>query len=129
MAGVKGRSGRKPIPIAVHRLAGTFRADRHGVKAVSSDAKARRRDLERRYGFARKVSDRLMTIINDKDRDASLKLPTLLREFRHQTTLMLQLSAQLERYDRQAPATPQPDDFDEFEGPAQVALTNEESQT
>lgn len=30
MAGVKGRSGRKPKPLAAHLLAGTYRPDRHG---------------------------------------------------------------------------------------------------
>lgn len=31
MSGVKGRSGRKPLPLAQHILAGTYRRDRHGA--------------------------------------------------------------------------------------------------
>ena len=32
MAGVKGRSGRKPLPVALHLARGTYRKDRHGPR-------------------------------------------------------------------------------------------------
>ena len=32
MSGVKGRSGRKPLPVALHLARGTFRSDRHGAR-------------------------------------------------------------------------------------------------
>lgn len=39
MAGVKGRSGRRPKPLEAHILAGTFRPDRHGPQpAVGANA-------------------------------------------------------------------------------------------
>ena len=35
MAGVKGRSGRRPLPVSVHILKGTFRKDRHGARLAA----------------------------------------------------------------------------------------------
>ena len=32
MSGVKGRSGRRPLPVSTHILRGTFRKDRHGAR-------------------------------------------------------------------------------------------------
>jgi hypothetical protein len=40
MAGVKGRSGRKPLSAAAHLLRGTFRPDRHGPRPVTAGATA-----------------------------------------------------------------------------------------
>lgn len=42
MSGVKGRSGRRPKPLALHLRDGTFRPDRHGpmeeaIRSVSAD--------------------------------------------------------------------------------------------
>jgi hypothetical protein len=36
MSGVKGRSGRKPLPVALHLARGTYRRDRHGPKPVTT---------------------------------------------------------------------------------------------
>ena len=40
MAGVKGRSGRRPKPVALHLLAGTYRADRHGPRPAAAGSSA-----------------------------------------------------------------------------------------
>lgn len=32
MSGVKGRSGRRPMPVSLHVMRGTYRADRHGPR-------------------------------------------------------------------------------------------------
>ncbi len=40
MSGKPGRSGRKPLPIALHLARGTFRADRHGARLAASRAAA-----------------------------------------------------------------------------------------
>jgi hypothetical protein len=36
MAGVKGKSGRRPLSVASHILNGTFRPDRHGPRPVAA---------------------------------------------------------------------------------------------
>ena len=41
MAGVKGRSGRKPKPVREHMLRGTYRADRHAAAKALADRAAR----------------------------------------------------------------------------------------
>lgn len=48
MAGVKGRSGRRPLPVATHILQGTFRKDRHAARwaAVVPGATAPQLKLE-----------------------------------------------------------------------------------
>ena len=35
MSGVKGRSGRRPLPVATHILRGTFRKSRHGARLLA----------------------------------------------------------------------------------------------
>jgi hypothetical protein len=40
MAGKRGRSGRRPLPVATHLLRGTFRADRHGPRPVMTAGSA-----------------------------------------------------------------------------------------
>lgn len=46
MAGVKGRSGRRPKSAAAHILAGTFRKDRHGARPpATAGATALRADV------------------------------------------------------------------------------------
>jgi len=40
MAGKPGRSGRRPLPVALHLAKGTYRADRHGPKPAVSGALA-----------------------------------------------------------------------------------------
>jgi len=36
MSGKKGRSGRKPLPVALHLARGTYRADRHGPRPMAA---------------------------------------------------------------------------------------------
>lgn len=43
MSGIKGRSGRRPLPIALHLLRHTYRRDRHGPKP--GPATARKTDI------------------------------------------------------------------------------------
>src|SRR4051812_1859958 len=40
VSGKRGRSGRRPLPIAEHLLRGTFRPDRHGPRPLTSGSTA-----------------------------------------------------------------------------------------
>jgi hypothetical protein len=110
MAGVKGRSGGlNRRSVAEHRLAGTYRKDRHGKPDVSPDTPARLEVLRELYAShveRHRAMSRQLATLGQKQVVLAQRVARALRQ---EAALISSLTMQLDRLERLAASNDEPD--------------------